>query len=219
MGVADNLARIRESIGAQPVKIIAVTKYTGPEGIEEAFDCGVTEFGENRVQDLVRKHGQLPERLRTQINWHFIGHLQTNKVKQVVGQCTLIHSVDSLHLAQAVSREAARRSVTQPVLLQVKVISDPGKFGFTQEELKADLGTILALPNIEVKGLMTITPLTGDPAVRQQCFEGLKALRDELEKTHGIALAELSMGMTDDWPEAIRCGATMVRLGRAIFGS
>jgi len=217
--VADNLARIRECIGAQPVKIVAVTKYTGPEGIEEAFNCGVTEFGENRVQDLLRKREQLPARVRDQINWHFIGHLQTNKVKQVVGNCVLIHSIDSLNLAESVSKQAAKNGIIQPVLLQVKIASDPGKFGFSENELTRDFPLIVRLPNLKVEGLMTITPLSDDPALWQQCFQGLRALRDRLEQAHALRLPELSMGMSNDWPEAVRCGATMVRLGRSIFAS
>lgn len=217
--MADNLARIRESIGAQPVKIVAVTKYTGPEGIEEAFNCGVTEFGENRVQDLLRKREQLPAAVSNKIHWHFIGHLQTNKVKQIVGQCALIHSIDSVGLAESVSKQATRGGVVQSVLLQVKIADDPGKFGFSEAELKRDFPLILAMPNLKVEGLMTITPLSEDPALWRKCFQGLRAVRDELEAAHGVELPELSMGMTNDWPEAINCGATMLRLGRAIFGS
>ncbi len=217
--MADNLACIRECIGAQPVKIVAVTKYTGPEGIEEAFNCGVTEFGENRVQDLLRKREQLPAAVRNEIHWHFIGHLQTNKVKQVVGQCVLIHSVDSLDLAESVSNQATKSGVLQSILVQVKIAADPGKFGFSEEQLRRDVPAILELPNLKVEGLMTITPLSDDPQLWRQCFQGLRALRDELEASHGVRLPELSMGMTNDWPEAVRCGATMLRLGRAIFGS
>lgn len=219
MGVADNLARIRETIGAQPVQIVAVTKYTGPEGIEEAFHCGITEFGENRVQDFLRKRDKLSPSLKEKINWHFIGHLQSNKVKQVVGQCVLIHSIDSLGLAEAVARQAAKRGPVQPVLLQVKMIEDPGKFGFTPDELKRDFPAIIKLSSLKVEGLMTITPLDSNPGVVRQCFDSLRALRDELEGKHQVKLKELSMGMTDDFPQAVASGATMLRLGRAIFVS
>jgi hypothetical protein len=150
-------------------------------------------------------------------NWHFIGHLQTNKVKQAIGRFSLIQSVDSLHLAQEISRVAAQNDVTQHVLLQVKIADDEAKFGFSAEQLTEVFPQILQLANIQIDGLMTITPLTEDENLWRQCFNGLKQLRDDLEKTHGVSLPELSMGMSGDWQEAITCGATMVRIGRAIF--
>jgi len=218
MSVADNLARIRETIGTQPVKLIAVTKNVGPEGIAEAFRCGVTEFGENRVQDALAKREQLPPSLGANLSWHLIGHLQTNKVKKVVGRFVLVHSVDSLHLAEEIAKEAQARSLVQPLLLQVKLVEDPNKSGFTPDDLRRHFPLVASLPAIEVRGLMTIAPLTESRQIRLQCFAGLRALRDELEQTHQVKLPELSMGMTQDWQEAIGCGATMVRLGRAIFG-
>jgi PLP dependent protein len=217
MSVADNLARIRETIGAYPVKLIAVSKSVGPEKIAEAFECGVTEFGENRVQDALRKRENVSADLAGKINWHFVGHLQTNKVKQVIGKFALIHSVDSLRLAQEVSNAAEKEGIIQSILLQVKIADDPHKSGFTVDELREQLSEVLKLNGIKVKGLMTITPLTDDPELTARCFNGLRDLRDELEQSHGIKLEELSMGMSDDYREAVRCGATMVRIGRAIF--
>jgi pyridoxal phosphate enzyme (YggS family) len=217
MSVADNLARIKETIGHRPIKLVAVTKTAKPSQIEEAFAFGVTEFGENRLQDAVNKQEKLPPDLVSSSNWHFIGHLQTNKVRQAVGRFSLIQSVDSLHLAQEISKVAARQGTDQRILLQVKMADDPAKFGFSPTQLQADFVEILKLPNLKIDGLMTITPLTEDKEVWQQCFIGLKQLREDLEKTHGVSLRELSMGMSSDWQEAITCGATMVRLGRAIF--
>jgi PLP dependent protein len=217
MSVADNLARIRDTVGAYPVKLIAVSKSVGLEKVTEAFNCGVTEFGENRVQDALRKQDSISSDLSSKINWHFIGHLQSNKVKQVVGKFALIHSVHSFRLAEEISKAAQKEGVLQPVLLQVKMAEDPSKAGFSPDELKQQLAQILNLPGIKVKGLMTITPLTDDRELSAQCFCGLRQLRDELEEAHGIKLDELSMGMSDDYPEAIRCGSTMVRIGRAIF--
>ncbi len=216
--MAANLARIRETIGAAPVTLIAVTKNVDSGSITEAFQSGVTEFGENRVSDALEKQEQVPPSVAQHIRWHFIGHLQTNKVKKVVGNFSLIHSVDSLHLAQEVSRQAQKRSLEQPILLQVKVLEDPGKSGFSPEQLRRDFAQLKDLPNLKLEGLMTIAPLTSDPIVWRQSFNGLRLLRDELEATHGITLRELSMGMTQDWQDAISCGSTMVRLGRAIFG-
>lgn len=215
--MAANLALIRDSLGEQPVKLIAVTKAASLPQMEEAFHCGVTEFGENRVQDALEKMQHLPPDTVQKVNWHFIGHLQTNKVKHAVGNFALIHSVDSLRLAKEISATAQKRSLKQAVLLQVMVLPDPAKSGFSIDELKASMPDLLALPGIKIEGLMTITPLTEDRAVWTESFNRLRELRDELSKAHGIELKELSMGMTNDWKEAVACGATMVRIGRAIF--
>jgi PLP dependent protein len=216
MGVAENIAHIRETIGARAVKLIAVTKEARMAQIEEAFDNGVTEFGENRVQETIARIEVLPAKLQA-ANWHFIGHLQTNKAKSAVGRFALIHSVDSLRLAKEISKQAELKGLVQPILLQVKILPDPSKGGFEPEELKRDLVDILTLPSLDCRGLMTITPLAAGPAQKRQCFEGLVKLRDELSRVHGIKLSELSMGMSNDWREAVQCGATMIRIGRAIF--
>lgn len=216
MSVADNLARIKETIGDRRVKLIAVTKTAKPAQIEEAFQSGVTEFAESRIQDVLAKLKQLPPPV-VNANWHFIGHLQTNKVKQALGKFALIHSVDSVHLAQEISKVAVERQMIQSILLQVKIAEDPGKSGFTTEQLRAQFAQVHNLPGLKIEGLMTIAPLTEDKKVWVQCFEGLRNLRDDLEKEHGVNLRELSMGMSSDWQEAIKCGATMVRIGTAIF--
>lgn len=215
--MADNLARIKNTIGARPVTLIAVTKTASTAQIEEAFNCGVTEFGENRIQDAMSRRQALPPNVEAQSNWHFIGHLQTNKVKYVAGNFSLIHSVDSLRLAREISSLCAKKSLGQRILLQVKVLDDENKSGFSPEELKSCFSELLALPNLQIEGLMTMAPFVDDPSVWRQSFQGLKALRDELQANFSVELKELSMGMTEDWQEAIECGATMIRLGRAIF--
>ena len=217
--MAANLAKVREAIDDQAVRLIAVTKHATNAQIEEAFSLGVSEFGESRVQDALKKRDELPPHVALNSNWHFIGHLQSNKVKQAVGNFALIHSVDSLSLAEEVSRIACQKGTTQSILLQVKVLPDDSKSGFTKEELCKNLSTILALPSIKVEGLMTITPLTNDAKLWHESFSGLSMLRDQLNREFGISLKELSMGMSDDWREAIICGSTMIRLGRAIFGN
>ncbi|MBI1270063.1 YggS family pyridoxal phosphate-dependent enzyme [bacterium] len=217
MGVAANLARINEELAGKQVRLIAVTKKAEPSQMEEAFGLGVTEFGENRIQDALAKREKLSPSLVQNAKWHFIGHLQTNKVKQAVGNFSLIHSVDSLKLAREISRVASSRGMTQAILLQVKLVEDPDKSGFSRKEILSQFEEISKLPNLRVEGLMTITPLTEDPSITKQCFTGLRQLRSELEAGHGVALKELSMGMTNDWQEAVDCGATMIRLGRAIF--
>jgi PLP dependent protein len=217
MSVTENIARIREGFGSHPVKLIAVTKNAHTKQIEEAFQSGVTEFGESRVQDALSKMNVMPAWLNAKASWHFIGHLQSNKVKQAVGNFALIHSVDSLRLAKEISRVAEIRNTRQPVLLQVKMSADPDKFGFEPEELKNCIAEIIELPGIECRGLMTITPANANSVVRQKCFSGLKQLRDELAEQTGLCLPELSMGMSDDWQEALACGSTMLRIGTAIF--
>ena len=215
--MAANLARIEKALTDKHVKLIAVTKQASAPQMEEAFSLGITEFGENRIQDALKKRETLSPSLVQGANWHFIGHLQTNKVRQAVGNFSLIHSVDSLKLAREISRVASARNLTQAILLQVKVAEDPDKTGFSPQELFDNFKTIMDLPSLEIKGLMTITPLTDDLEVQKQCFIGLRILKEKLEATYSVHLEELSMGMSDDWPEAVECGATMIRVGRAIF--
>lgn len=217
MSVTENIARIRERFSSHSVRLIAVTKNARNKQIEEAFNSGVTEFGESRVQDALKKMDVMPPWLMEKASWHFIGHLQTNKVKQAVGKFSLIHSVDSLRLAQEISRMSHAKQINQPILLQVKLAPDSSKSGFDPDELKVQFPEIIKLPNIECKGLMTITPKDATGELRQKCFLGLKQLRDELEKETGTSLPELSMGMSDDWQEALACGSTMLRVGTAIF--
>ncbi len=217
MSVAANLALIRDYLGQQPVRLIAVTKAASLSQMEEAFQCGVTEFGENRVQDALKKMQQLSPHMVQNTNWHLIGHLQTNKVKQVVGNFALIHSVDSLRLAREISAAAIKKGIVQAVLLQVMIIPDPDKSGFSPDQLRRDMSELTALPGIKIEGLMTITPLTDDKEVWLESFTRLRDLKTEMSSAHDIELKELSMGMTNDWQDAVKCGATMVRIGRAIF--
>lgn len=217
MSVTENITRIRERFSSHSVRLIAVTKNARNKQIEEAFNNGVTEFGESRVQDALKKMDAMPAWLMEKASWHFIGHLQTNKAKQAVGKFALIHSVDSLRLAQEISRIAQIKQINQAILLQVKIVPDSNKTGFSMDELKSQFLEIVNLPNIQCQGLMTITPQNATGDLRQQCFTGLKQLRDELAKETGIFLPELSMGMSDDWQDALACGSTMLRVGTAIF--
>jgi pyridoxal phosphate enzyme (YggS family) len=219
MSVAQNIARFRESVGANPVTLVAVTKTATIDQIEEAFSNGITEFGENKVQTALAKKQELASRTKTESRWHFIGHLQTNKVKQVVGNFSLIHSVDSVRLAMSLAKAAQEKGLVQQALLQVKMVEDPSKFGFSPAELKDAFAEIIGLDGLSVRGLMTITPLESSRETWLKCFNGLRSLRDELAQKHGVELKELSMGMSDDWHEAVACGSTMVRLGRAIFSN
>jgi pyridoxal phosphate enzyme (YggS family) len=217
MSVTENIARIRDALGQHAITLVAVTKSAQLPQIEEAHRTGVTEFGESRIQDALAKMNNLPDWLMDNSHWHFIGHLQTNKVKQAVGRFALIHSVDSLRLAQEISKSSAQKGIKQAILLQVKMVSDPDKSGFEPEDLKRCFREILQLPNLDLKGLMTITPLRATEHERVACFEGLRQLRDYLAREYKVVLPELSMGMSNDWREAISCGATMVRIGSEIF--
>jgi pyridoxal phosphate enzyme (YggS family) len=218
MSVAANLARIRKHLGSSPVRLIAVTKTVGVDLVQEAFNCGITEFGENRVLDAIDKQTDMPPHVADKIRWHLIGHLQTNKVKRVIGKFVLIHSVDSLRLAEEISREAHKLASRQPILLQTKMVEDPNKSGFDPADLTAAMPQLMTLPGIDLQGLMTMAPLSQDRQIWRQSFSGLRQLRDDLQEQFGANLKELSMGMSQDWQEAVACGATMVRLGRAIFG-
>ncbi len=217
MSVAANLARIRKALGDAPVALVAVSKYVGLSEIVEAYENGVTEFGESRIQDALKKQDAMPPHMAEHIRWHFIGHLQSNKVKKALGRFDLIHSVHSIQLAKELSQEAVKQERVQAILLQVMVLDDPDKSGFSPEALKSCFTEILNLPGLKIEGLMTMTPLTDDHSIWRECFLGLKQIKEELEITHGVTLKELSMGMSEDFEEAVTCGATMVRVGRAIF--
>jgi PLP dependent protein len=217
MSAAENLSGIREKLKGANVTLIAVSKYASLEQMIEVCKQGVTEFGESRVQDALEKQDSMPPDMAQHIRWHFIGHLQTNKVKKAVGRFALIHSVDSPRLAKELNTAAERAGVLQPVLLQVKVQEDPGKSGFTPDELKNNFSELRSLTSVRIDGLMTMAPMVDDEEVWKKSFCGLRDLRDELQNAYGSSMKELSMGMSDDWQVAVACGATMVRIGRSIF--
>ena len=197
------------------VTIVAVTKTVGIEDICCAAELGVADFGENRVQEFLGKWGLFPD-----VRWHFIGTLQSNKVKDVVGRAHLIHSVDSFHLVAEIAKRAASAGVVQDVLLQVNVSGEASKHGFHPDDVKdALIEASRARDALRVRGLMTMAPL-GRPSDARGVFRDLKDLRDSLREMplNGVELDELSMGMSNDFRVAIEEGSTMVRVGRAIFG-
>ena len=196
------------------VKLICVTKETDIVQIEEVFSLGVKDIGENRVQDAASKHRSIGDR----INWHLIGHLQTNKVKDAVKIFSLIHSVDSLRLAEEISKEAKKIGKTQGVLIQVNASGEESKFGIKPKDVINFFKEAALYPNISISGLMTIAPEVDDPEKARPFFRKLRELRDELQDLKLTAHSlQLSMGMTNDFEVAIEEGATMVRIGRAIF--
>jgi len=217
MPIAEGLEQVRERMAAacdragrapNEVTLVGVSKGLPAEAVAEAHAAGLRDLGENRVQEAAGKIGELAAR-GVRPRWHLIGHLQTNKAKTAVELFGIIHSVDSVRLAQALSRRAHE---VMPILLEVNVAQEAGKFGFAPEEVTSALSTIEALPNLNVRGLMTVAPLTDDPERVRPVFRRLRELRD----AHG--LQELSMGMTGDFEVAIEEGATLIRVGRAIFG-
>ncbi len=202
--------------GRQPsdVTIVAVTKTVGIAEVRAALTAGLEDFGENRVQEFLGKYGLFPD-----AHWHFIGTLQTNKVKDVVGRAWLIHSVDSLHLLAEISRRAEKAGVVQPVLLQVNVSGEESKHGFDCCDVREALIEASRMGSVEVRGLMTMAPF-GRPEDARWVFRELRELRDSLREMplNGVELTELSMGMSNDFRVAVEEGATIVRVGGAIFG-
>ncbi len=232
--LAANIAHVRSVIaeaarqaGRDPseITLVAVSKTVPIELVRMAYNLnalrelrslGVTNFGENRVQEALPKIAAFhPQDVR----WHMIGHLQSNKAGKVVGSFDTVQSVDSLHLAQALNRHAKEQGIRLPVLLQVNVSGEASKEGMSPAEASEVARQIAALPYIEVQGLMTIAPLVQDPEEARPVFRGLRALRDRLrDEVPQYSWQHLSMGMTDDYSVAIAEGATIVRIGRAIFG-
>lgn len=209
-----------ERAGRKPedVTIVAVSKTKPLEMIEELAAQGVKDFGENYVQELAAK----ADAAQHDVNWHFIGHLQTNKVRQVLGRAVMIHSVDSMHLAQAISKEAEKRGIDcVDILIEINIGKEVSKSGVAEEEAEDLVKQIVTLPHLCVKGLMSIAPFVDDPEDNRPHFKRLEALRRRLQ-AEGLAnapMTELSMGMTGDFEVAIEEGATLVRVGTAIFGA
>lgn len=223
--LSENLSQVESKISSscvaakrkrEDVLLIAVSKTKPITLLEEAYACGVRDFGENRVQELSQKAESMPEDIR----WHMIGHLQKNKVKQAVRHAYMIHSVDSLALAQIISAEAAKQSKTVRILLEVNVAGEESKFGYSPSDVLEDVQEIAQLPNIQVMGLMTIAPYTETAETNRIYFKQLKQLSVDIgnKNIDNICMDIISMGMSGDYEVAIDEGATMVRVGTAIFG-
>jgi PLP dependent protein len=214
--VQDRIADACRRVERDPaqVTLLAVSKGQPPEAVEEASRAGLTLFGENKVQEARGKIPLCPSHLR----WHLIGHLQTNKCRDAVQAFGLIQSVDSLRLGGEISKWAERQARTLPILIEVNVAGESAKFGYPPGQLLAELPRINALPRIEVQGLMTLAPWSPDPERARPVFRQLRELRRRCEDTLGAPLPELSMGMSGDFEVAIEEGATLVRIGTALFG-
>src|SRR6266545_1660527 len=215
----ERLAQVRAEVArvaAQPVAIVAVTKGFGTDAIRAALAAGIADIGENRVQEAVQKQEELGAGSQELgVRWHLIGHLQRNKAKVVPGRFELGHSVDSIELATELDRRA---QASLRVLLQVNVAREPQKSGCTPEEARTLARHIAALGNLRLEGLMTLAPFTDDVDVQRRTFRGLRVLRDTINEEEGVWLPTLSMGMSGDYATAAREGATVIRLGTALFG-
>lgn len=198
------------------VTLIAVSKTKPVQMIQEAMKAGANIFGENKVQELCEKYEALPEEL----HWHMIGHLQRNKVKYVVDKAEYIHSVDSLRLAEEISKEALKRNIQAKILIEVNVAGEESKFGVSTEDTEDLIRAIAGLPNICIEGLMTIAPYVENPEENRPIFRSLKKLAVDIKMKNidNVHMGVLSMGMTGDYEVAIEEGATMVRVGTGIFG-
>lgn len=238
--IAENLAQVRATIAEacarvhrapDSVTLVAVSKSKSAEMIIEAATVphGVQHFGENRVEESSIKIPVVRQRLpNAPISWHMIGHVQSRKAKEVTPLFEVVHSIDSIKLAEKFSRLGVEYNKTLDVLLQMNVSGEASKEGFDaaawstemliRDEVRKAVRAIIGLPRLRVRGLMTIAPYVNDPEIVRPVFRDLRLLRDDLQQTLGVPLPELSMGMTDDYPVAIEEGATIVRIGRAIFG-
>jgi PLP dependent protein len=221
--IAENLERVREQIAnaasnsgrsIDDVELVAITKTHLAEKVREAVEAGQTLFGESRVQEARAKIPELPSNLR----WHFVGHLQKNKIRHALPLFEMIHSVDSLGLAQDINRIAEEEGLYPRVLLEVNVAGEGSKFGFAPDDLRKQMEALLALPRLSIEGLMCIPPLAVESEDSRKFFVQVRELRDSLEKEFSMKLPQLSMGMTQDFPIGVGEGATLVRVGTAIFG-
>ena len=224
--IKENLEEVREKIRQacqrsgrreEEVTLISVSKTKPVEMLEEAYEAGSRDFGENRVQEIMEKYGQMPEDVR----WHMIGHLQKNKVRQVIDKAVLIHSVDTVELAEQIEKDAAKRDLTVDILLEVNVAEEESKFGFRTEEVEAAVIKIKDLPHVHIKGLMTIAPFVSNSEDNREVFKKLYQLYVDIRSKNidNVNMSVLSMGMTGDYEVAIEEGATMIRVGTGIFGA
>ena len=196
--------------------LIAVSKTKPISMLQEAYDAGIRDFGENKVQEILEKYDKLPNDIR----WHMIGHLQRNKVKYIIDKVCLIHSVDSLRLAEEISKEAVKHNLTMPILIELNIAEEDSKFGLSLKDCEEMITRISALPNIEIKGLMTVAPFVENAEDNRQYFKAMKQLSVDImtKNIDNVCMDILSMGMTGDYETAIEEGATHVRVGTGIFG-
>lgn len=223
--LADNLKLVRKNINeaceiagrnADEVTLIAVSKTKPVEMLMEAYQAGARVFGENKVQEIMDKYDRMP----SDVQWHMIGHLQRNKVKYIIDKVAMIHSVDSVRLAETIEQEAAKKDVCMPILIEVNVAEEDSKFGVSAGDALALVEEISRFPHLQIKGLMTIAPFVENPEENRSVFQKLKKISVDIEakNINNVTMSVLSMGMTGDYQVAVQEGATMVRVGTGIFG-
>lgn len=215
--VKENLLHIKREIAPYTPNIIAVTKYFDENKIIEAYEAGIRDFGEARIPEAIEKIERLPEEIRRDSKFHMIGHLQSNKVKKMIGFFDYIHSVDSLRLAEMISEEAVNKGLVQKVLLQVNNADEEQKFGFSKEELFENFEKISKLKGLKVVGLMNMAPFGLSSSRLSELFSEICDIRVQLRGNFNCDIEELSMGMSGDYKEAVVAGATMLRIGRKLF--
>jgi len=215
--VAENLAQIKAEIPDFKGRIIAVTKYVGEDKMIEAYEAGLRNFGENKAQDALIKIENLPKEIVENSTWHFIGHLQSNKVRKVVGKFDYIHSVDSFELAQRISNVAKEYGIIQKILIEVNISEEKSKFGTTKSNVEEIFTNMQKLDGVHVCGLMTMAPYTSDEVFLQKVFTELYELMYNIQQKYHLELTELSMGMSSDYKIAVKSGSTMIRLGQRLF--
>ena len=216
MSIKDNIDNLKKDMKDYDAMLLAVTKTHGVDKIMEVYNYGLRDFGENKVQELLDKKDKLPD----DINWHLIGHLQTNKVNKIVGEVRLIHSVDSLKILKKINSRAKELSIVQDCLLQINISKEESKSGFYEEDIEDIINQAKDLENVKIRGLMTMAPNTEDVSVIRSCFKGLKKIFDNLSNLsyNNIEMEYLSMGMTHDYKIALEEGANIIRIGSKIFG-
>lgn len=212
-----NAACLRAGRDPKSVTLIAVSKTKPAQAVQEAYEAGARDFGENKVQEILQKQPALPQDIR----WHMIGHLQRNKVHQVIGKAVLIHAVDSLRLAEQIEQEAAKRNLDVDVLLEINVAKEESKYGFFLEDAEEAIRRISSLPHVHIRGLMTIAPFVENPEENRGIFQKLYQFSVDINDKNidNVTMGVLSMGMSGDFEVAIEEGATMVRVGTSIFGA
>jgi len=215
--VEQNLKEVRAEIPDFKGKIIAVTKYVDESKMIEAYNAGLRDFGENKVQDALVKINNLPKEMVENSTWHFIGHLQSNKVRKVVGKFDYIHSVDSLELAEKISVVAKEIGIIQNVLIEVNISEEKSKFGTSKSNVEEIFTNMAKLDGIRIFGLMTMAPHTPDDVFLKKVFTDLYDLMYNINHNHKVELNELSMGMSSDYKIAVKSGSTMIRLGQRLF--
>ena len=215
--VAQNLLSVEQKIAPCKPRIIGVTKYFGLNAMVNGYKAGLRDFGESRAADAIKKIESLPVDVVNNSTFHFIGHLQTNKVEKVVKYFDYIHSVDSLKLAKTVSDAACRLNKREKVFLQVNLAQEVQKFGYDKKQLIHDMAELLRLESLEIIGLMMMAPLGAQEQELRELFSDLRSFKEQLEKDFNIELPELSMGMSDDYHIAVQEGATFIRIGRKLF--